>query len=406
MPSTNLSVGIGTLTIDGSSVGWLKGDVTYTFQYETSDLTVGRPLRIVARAISQPRASLKATLAEINLAGAGLVIPAGTTLQPQHVVVYETKALANHSRIKIEFPSAVITTGSIRTAETGYSVAEMSIDAVGDMPLITITRINADGTDGASTVLGGSPPVTYGVTYNPGGGSGAPTDPAAYEAGDGVTVLFSPAPTQSGKNFLGWATTASASSPVYTQSGTTSFSMPANNVTLYAVFTVLSTYNVTYNSNGGSMVPVDSQEYLEGALVSVKFNVIPIKTGYNFLGWSPSPSDSSPPYTQSGMNTFSMPASDVTLYAIYQSSATYNVTYDANNGPESDVVPTDSVNYGVGQFVSIKFDVTPTYSGHTFVGWDTNPSASSPSYTQPPSGVVGFPMPSNNVTLYAIYTTP
>lgn len=406
MPATNLIVGIGTLTVDGVSVGWLKGDVTYSFSYETSDLTTGRPLRIVARAISQPRASMRASLAEITNAGAGLVIPAGSTVMPTHEVVYETITLANHSRIRIEFPSAVITTNSIKTVETGYAAADMTIDAVGDMPTITVTHVNSDGTDGSSNVLGGSPPVVYSVTYSANGGSGVPTDSSAYEEGDVVTVLFSTTPTYAGHSFLGWSASSADTSPDYSVSGDTTFEMPASDVVLYAVYTTQTTYNVTYNPSGGSVFPVDTQEYTAGSTVSVKFDAIPVKEGFNFLGWSPIPDDASPQYTQGGTNTFSMPTSDVTLYAIYQSSATYNVTYNANNGGGSSIVPVDNTNYSVGQFVTVWFDAIPTYPGHTFIGWDTDASAVSPDYTQPPSGTVGFTMPANHVTLFAIYTTP
>ena len=79
-------------------------------------------------------------------------------------------------------------------------------------------------------------PTTYTVTYNANGGSGAPS--AQTKTKDVSLTLSTTRPSRAGYNFLGWATSASATSAQY-QPGST---YTANaNITLYAVWEELNT---------------------------------------------------------------------------------------------------------------------------------------------------------------------
>ena len=85
-------------------------------------------------------------------------------------------------------------------------------------------------------VVGVEAPTTYSVIYNANGGSGAPS--AQTKTKDVSLTLSMTRPTREGYNFLGWATSASATSAQY-QPGST---YTANaNVTLYAVWEELNT---------------------------------------------------------------------------------------------------------------------------------------------------------------------
>ncbi len=85
-------------------------------------------------------------------------------------------------------------------------------------------------------VVGVEAPTTYSVTYNANGGSGAPS--AQTKTKDVSLTLSTTRPSRAGYNFLGWATSASATSAQY-QPGST---YTANaNVTLYAVWEELNT---------------------------------------------------------------------------------------------------------------------------------------------------------------------
>jgi uncharacterized repeat protein (TIGR02543 family) len=75
----------------------------------------------------------------------------------------------------------------------------------------------------------------YAVTYDSAGGSGGPSDTNRYYKGTNVTVKFSPEPTKRDSTFLGWATAAGASTPMFAANGTKTFYIAAS-TTLYAVW--------------------------------------------------------------------------------------------------------------------------------------------------------------------------
>lgn len=78
-------------------------------------------------------------------------------------------------------------------------------------------------------------------------------------------------------------------------------------------------FAVTYNANGGTQnLPLDTQEYASGDTVTVRFDYVPSKSGYVFLGWATSSSATQPDYTENGINTFTIGADDVTLYAVWE----------------------------------------------------------------------------------------
>jgi uncharacterized repeat protein (TIGR02543 family) len=89
--------------------------------------------------------------------------------------------------------------------------------------------------------------INYRVTYNAGGGTGAPTDNTIYHVGDSVTVS-TVVPTRDGYTFAGWLYAGS----IYRGPSTTSaFVMPPADVTLTAQWTAV-TPETTPGSSGGS----------------------------------------------------------------------------------------------------------------------------------------------------------
>jgi uncharacterized repeat protein (TIGR02543 family) len=129
-----------------------------------------------------------------------------------------------------------------------------------------------------------------------------------YLAGATVTVK-SNSFTRTGYTFAGWNTEANGSGTDYAAAAT--FSMGNANVTLYAKWTTLPTYTVTYNANGGAGTMTDAgSPYLAGATVTVKTNTF-TKKGYSFAGWYPAADGSGTAYGTS----FTMASTDITLYA-------------------------------------------------------------------------------------------
>ena len=199
---------------------------------------------------------------------------------------------------------------------------------------ITITRAGTSSGGG-----GGSrpTPVTYTVTYNANNANATgkvPVDSNRYQAGATVTVPGNtgrPALALTGYTFGGWSMTGgmnNGSGTLYGPNATLTFTMPANSVTLYAVWTAVApvTYTVTYNANNANAtgkVPVDSNRYQAGATVTVPGNTgrpALALTGYTFGGWSMTGGMNNGSGTVYGPNatlTFTMPANSVTLYAVW-----------------------------------------------------------------------------------------
>ena len=159
---------------------------------------------------------------------------------------------------------------------------------------------------------------TYTVAYSGNGAtSGAlPVDSNKYAAGATVTVLGnSGSLVNTGYTFTGWNTAANGSGTAY--AGGAAFAMGSSNVALYAQWTPSdATYAVTYAGNGstsGFGLP-DPNQYAAGSTVTVLGNLgYFFKPGFGFTGWNTSADGSGTAYAIG--ETFTMGASDVTLYA-------------------------------------------------------------------------------------------
>ena len=152
-------------------------------------------------------------------------------------------------------------------------------------------------------------PLTYTVSYNANGGTGAP---ASQTKTYGQTLtLSSKAPTRSGYDFVGWGTSNTSTSASYQPGG--SYTSNSGR-TLYAIWksNAPKTYTVSYNANGGSGAPA-SQTKTHGVTLTLS-SATPTRSGYSFLGWSTSSSATSASYSAGGSYTTN---ASVTLYAVW-----------------------------------------------------------------------------------------
>ena len=135
------------------------------------------------------------------------------------------------------------------------------------------------------------------------------------------------------------------------------------------------TYTVTYNSNGGSGTMTDSNSpYASGSTVTTLANSFTPPTGMAFAGWNTAANGSGASYAADATFTIT---SDVTLYAQWVASYTYNITYDANGG-----TGTMSPNPQTGSGSSVTLTAnTFTNAGKTFTGWNTAANGSGNSYS-------------------------
>ena len=195
---------------------------------------------------------------------------------------------------------------------------------------------------------------TYAVTYNGNGSTGGavPVDANNYQQGATVTVLGNTGSlVKTGYTFSGWNTAANGTGTSYAAAVT--FTMGTANVTLYAQWTLIPTYTMTYSGNGsaGGTVPTDANSYQQGATVTVLGNTGSlVKTGYTFSGWNTAANGTGTSYAAAV--TFTMGTANVTLYAQWTLIPTYTMTY-SGNGSAGGAAPTDANSYQQGATVTV-----------------------------------------------------
>ena len=193
-------------------------------------------------------------------------------------------------------------------------------------------------------------PITYTVSYDANGGSGAPASQTKTK--DVALTLSSTKPTRTGYKFLGWAASKTATSAQYQPGG----SYTANAaVTLYAVWKE-NDYKVSYDANGGTGAPA-AQTKTHGMALTLS-STKPTRTGYMFLGWAASKTATSAQYQPGGSYTAN---AAVTLYAVWKENApTYATTLTvssttASQGKEVSLNVSLAGNPGI---IGINFQIT------------------------------------------------
>jgi uncharacterized repeat protein (TIGR02543 family) len=187
--------------------------------------------------------------------------------------------------------------------------------------------------------------VDYTVSYNTGGGSIAP-DSFTKKIGETFTVAA--APTRTGYVFNGWSDGTST-----VGAGVTYF-VGSSSVTLTAQW-VAKVYTVIYDWNGGSGSATNNDSYTVGTTgLTLPLVGNHTKDGYNFSGWSTTP-------TGSILSGAYIPTDNATLYAIW-TVGSYIVTFNANGGS----IGTSSASVTNGSSVSLP---TPTRTSFVFKGW-------------------------------------
>lgn len=162
---------------------------------------------------------------------------------------------------------------------------------------------------GASQIWTLQPDSSYTISYNANGGSNAPTSQIKKWGVD--TTISSAIPVRSGYIFVGWATSASATSAVYSAGAAYKEN---KNITLYAVWKTDS-YTVKFNANGGYFNSAVNTYTVKAGESFIVPEVAVSKNYHRFLGWSKNSTDTSPLFVTGDVLTLN---ENVTLYAIWQ----------------------------------------------------------------------------------------
>jgi len=219
--------------------------------------------------------------------------------------------------------------------------------------------------------------VTYTVTYNLNGGTG--TQPEQGTSRGGLPVLLNNGQglARTGFIFTGWADTQTGTTPVALPY------IPTSNVTLYAIWTSnTTTYTVTYNLNEGTGTTPAPQTATVGNSIRLPAGAGLTRSGFVFAGWAISPNGTPPIPSE-----YYRPSANVTLYAVWGYTVTYNTSNATGTVPDTEIYSGIPLRLPNGSGLA--------KPGYAFMGWASSAGGTSP-LTDPYT-------PTANVTLYAIW---
>ena len=190
--------------------------------------------------------------------------------------------------------------------------------------------------------------ITYNITYNLNGGTGATNTTYNVES---ATITLPAAPTKTGYTFAGWYDNANLTGNKVTQVAKGS----TGNKTFYAKWTA-NQYTITWNANGGSVTPASSTYTYDGEPITLP---TPTRAGYTFNGWFTALSGGS---KINDVGKDNKPASNKTYYAQWTENK-----FDVTIGTDGNGTTTNSGIQQVG-IVGISVTATPN-DGYEFVNW-------------------------------------
>ena len=135
--------------------------------------------------------------------------------------------------------------------------------------LTSFMLVSCDGEEDTTTVK----PPEFSITYELNGGINSVDNPLTYTKGEIVTLNN---PTKENYYFKGWYTDAAFTNKI------TEIKDKSENITLYAKWTPVVTYNLSYELNGGTNNTENPKTYKTGDTVSLAF---PERADYMFAGW-------------------------------------------------------------------------------------------------------------------------
>jgi uncharacterized repeat protein (TIGR02543 family) len=211
------------------------------------------------------------------------------------------------------------------------------------------------------------------ITFDLNGGTSAAIAPIATRVDGRLESLPTP-PTKSDHTFSGWFTAATGGTQVTTSTVFTA------NTTIFARWTPLPTYTITFNANNGTVTPASAVTGTDGRLATLP---IPTRSGFAFNGWFTTAVIGG---TQVSTNTVF--TTNSTIFARWTQGVAYAVT--VNNG-------TGGGSFAQGATINITAGTPPT--GQQFKNWTT--TSAGVTFANANSASTSFTMPANAVTVTA-----
>ena len=232
-----------------------------------------------------------------------------------------------------------------------------------------VTEIPA-GSTGDRTFVAVWEKTTFSITYDLGGGTNSPENPAEYST-ESETITLAPA-TRAGYKFLGWVDKNSSATGYVTE-------IPAGSTgdkTFVAAWEK-TTFSITYDLGGGTNSPENPAEY---STESETITLAPAtRADYKFLGWVDKNSSATGYVTEIPAGS----TGDKIFVAVWEKT-TFSISYDLGGGTNSPENPDFYDKYG--DDIILK---APEREGFEFLGWIEASSAGTEFVTEIPSGSTG-----------------
>ncbi|MBR6733506.1 MAG: InlB B-repeat-containing protein [Kiritimatiellae bacterium] len=208
-----------------------------------------------------------------------------------------------------------------------------------------------------------------------------------------VPIVANAAPT--GYSFKEWTGAAADVALVTSKtSASTTFKMPGRAVTLTATYQP-NVYTVKFNANKGAGT-MENESFTYDAAKALTANAF-TRTGYAYQGWATTAAGSKVYSDGETVSNLTAAANGtVNLYAVWTANP-YTVTFNANGGT-GDAMASQGFTYGTEQNLP---NGSYTRTGYTFLGWSTNPQATSAIYADGAS--VSNLATGGTLALYAVW---
>ncbi len=234
--------------------------------------------------------------------------------------------------------------------------------------------------------------VNYSITYDANGAT-AGNVPATQSglAGSATVATNSGQLSLTGYNFAGWNTAAGGTGTNYAAGA----SITSNaDVTLYAKWTLIPTFDISYNANGATSgsAPASQLGVVSATIAANSGNLV--KSGYNFVGWNDQANGAGTAYATNASIT---PTQNIVLYANWVLIPNYTITYDDNGSTGGSTAMSAS---GISAATILDSNSgSLVKQGFIFGGWNTQADGLGTTYAAGASFT-----PTSNVTLYALWT--
>lgn len=220
-------------------------------------------------------------------------------------------------------------------------------------------------------------PIIYAITVQNDGHGAAGSSPTSAVIGTEITLTSTP---NNGYRFKEWQTISGGVTLANANSASITFFMPANAVTVKAIFeaeeisTPTHTVTYDYSSNGGSSATKLTDTVEEGQSINLTPTATKTGAGWEFVGWNTS-KDATSAWEQT--MPLLMGSSDVTLYAIYVKVVSASFIDYSPPGEISHSVSSMYRIYNNATFANVSAGAVPisNYPGWASRGWGTNTAA-------------------------------